>query len=149
MEDLSNRADGRTASARRNSASASNKEVGHQLYVALIQGDWAALRDLLTADATWTLPGDNAISGRVEGGDAVAHHFRKIAGYGVNFALQHVLVSRDNVALSLRNTARRHGLVLDEYLATVCRLRGGKIYEIETYLNDVDGMDAFFARVRD
>jgi hypothetical protein len=44
----------------------------------------------------------------------------------------------------LRNTARQGDRVLDEYLATVCRLKDGKIAAIETFLSDVDGMNAFF-----
>ncbi|MDN7451277.1 hypothetical protein QZM03_28475, partial [Burkholderia multivorans] len=44
------------------------------------------------------------------------------------------------------NTARRNDLVLDEHLATVCTLRDGKIAAIETYLSDLPGMNAFFAR---
>ncbi|WP_251076934.1 hypothetical protein [Streptomyces benahoarensis] len=74
---------------------------------------------------------------------------RLIASYGLDFALQHVLVShvpvsRENVALALRNTARREDAVLDEHLATLCTLRGGRIARIETYLSDVPGMNAFF-----
>ncbi|OIQ94522.1 hypothetical protein GALL_234790 [mine drainage metagenome] len=46
------------------------------------------------------------------------------------------------------NTAEREGATLDEKLATVCRLREGRIAEIETFLSDVPGMDRFFARPR-
>ncbi|WP_446447326.1 hypothetical protein [Streptomyces broussonetiae] len=56
----------------------------------------------------------------------------------------HVLVSRENKALSLHNTARRPDAILDEYLTTVCRLRDGRIADIETCLSDVPGMNAFF-----
>jgi ketosteroid isomerase-like protein len=118
--------------------------LGKQFHAALAAGDWAAIRSLLHPDATWTLPGDNAVSGTVAGADAVVRHAQKIAGYGLNFELLHVLVSRENVALSLHNTARRDDAVLDEYLSTVCRLRDGKIAGIETYLSDVPGMNAFF-----
>ena len=92
----------------------------------------------------WTLPGNNTISGTVSGADAVVERARKIAGYGLTFELLHILVSRNNVALSLHNTAQRGELVLDEYLATVCRIENGKIGSIETYLSDVDGMNSFF-----
>jgi ketosteroid isomerase-like protein len=118
--------------------------LGRAFLAALKAGDWAGLRALIADDAHWTLPGNNAISGRVEGGDAVAAHAHKIAGYGLDFALKHILVSRENFALSLHNTARRDGVALDEHLATVCRIRDGRIAEIETYLSDVNGMNAFF-----
>ncbi|GGL60785.1 hypothetical protein GCM10010129_00360 [Streptomyces fumigatiscleroticus] len=119
--------------------------LGKQFYTLLVSGDRNGLRGLLTDDATWTLPGDNAISGTVHGPDTIADHAQKIASYGVNFELLHILVSRENVALSLHNTARRGDVVLDEYLSTVCRLRDGRIAAIETYLSDVPGMNAFFA----
>ena len=35
-------------------------------------------------------------------------------------------------------------MTLDERLATVCRVRDGRIAFIETFLSDVNGMDAFF-----
>jgi uncharacterized protein len=111
---------------------------------ALTSADWAAIRSLLTEDCVWTLPGDNRISGRVEGPDAVVERARLIAGYGVDFKLLHVLESRDNMALSLHNTANRDGVVLDEHLTTACTLREGRIAVIETFLSDVAGMNAFF-----
>lgn len=121
-----------------------NLMVGRRFHAALSKGDWAAIRDLLTDDATWTLPGDNLVSGHVSGADAVVERARLIASYGVRFALQNVLVSKENVALSLHNTAARGDLILDEHLATVCTLRDGRISAIETYLSDVSGMNAFF-----
>ncbi|MGF6884243.1 ketosteroid isomerase-like protein [Nocardia sp. GAS34] len=118
--------------------------LGKQFHAALSTGDWTAIRALLHDDATWSLPGDNTVSGIAVGGDAVVERARTIAGYGLHFELLHILVSRENVALSLHNTARRGDAVLDEYLSTVCRLREGKIAAIETYLSDVPGMNAFF-----
>ncbi|MEU1016125.1 nuclear transport factor 2 family protein [Streptomyces sp. NPDC005900] len=118
--------------------------LGRSFHRALVSRDWAGIRALLHDDATWTLPGDNTVSGVAEGADAVVERARRIASYGLDFTLLHILVSRENVALSLHNTARREDAVLDEHLATVCRLRDGKIASIETYLSDVPGMNAFF-----
>ncbi|GAA2611725.1 nuclear transport factor 2 family protein [Streptomyces axinellae] len=118
--------------------------LGRTFHQALISGAWDGIRALLHDDATWTLPGDNTISGTAEGGDAVVERAQQIASYGLDFELLHLLVSSENMALSLHNTARRGDVVLDEYLATVCRLRDGKIASIETYLSDVPGMNAFF-----
>ncbi|MBF6062144.1 nuclear transport factor 2 family protein [Nocardia terpenica] len=118
--------------------------IGKRFHAALSTRDWDALRALLHDDATWTLPGDNTVSGVAVGADAVTERARTIAGYGLNFELLHILVSRENVALSLHNTARRDDAVLDEYLSSVCRLRDGRIAAIETFLSDVPGMNAFF-----
>ncbi|MEU3030153.1 nuclear transport factor 2 family protein [Streptomyces incarnatus] len=119
-------------------------DLGRRFHAALTSSDWPAIRSLLHDDATWTLPGENTISGTVVGADAMVERARKIASYGLSFELLHILVSRENMALSLHNTAQRPDAVLDEYLSTVCRLRDGRIAGIETYLSDVPGMNAFF-----
>jgi uncharacterized protein len=120
------------------------QQLGTRFHALLTVGDWDGIRALLTDDVTWTLPGDNTVSGTAEGADAVVERAKKIASYGLHFELLHILVSRENMALSLHNTARRGDVRLDEHLSTVCRLRDGKIASIETYLSDVAGMDAFF-----
>lgn len=112
---------------------------------ALVTKDWDGMRTLFHNDATWTLPGENAISGQATGVDAVIDRAKLIASYGLSFKLEHILLSRDNMALGLHNTAERDGIRLDEHLATVCRLRDGRIAEVETFLSDVPGMDRFFA----
>lgn len=118
--------------------------IAKRFHAALVSADWAGIRALLTDDATWRLPGDNKISGEARGGDAVVERAQLIAGYGLNFELEHILLSPDNMALGLHNTAQRGDVVLDEHLATVCTLSDGKISAIETYLSDVEGMNAFF-----
>ena len=122
------------------------KDMAESFYAALVSRDWDAMRKLLHDDATWTLPGDNTLSGMATGGDAVVERARLIVSYGLSFTLEHVLLSRDNMALALHNTADRDDVQLDERLATVCRLRAGRIAEIETFVSDVPGMDRFLAR---
>jgi hypothetical protein len=121
-------------------------ELATTFHRALTNRDWALLREIMAPDVTWTLPGDNTISGTVTGIDGVIARAELIAGFGLTFTLEHVLVSRDNVALGLHNTARRGELVLDEHLATVCLLHEGRIVAIETYLSNLDGMNTFFGR---
>lgn len=120
------------------------QDVAAKFLRALSTKDWSLLREILDPDVTWTLPGDNRISGTAVGVEGVIERVDLISGYGLTFAPLHVLASRDNVALNLHNTARRGDLVLDEYLATVCTIRDDRVVEIETYLSDVDGMNAFF-----
>lgn len=122
-----------------------SEALAKEFHGALVAGDWATMRTLFTEDATWTLPGNNHISGRAEGADAVIERAKLIAAYGLSFELEHILLSRDNMALGLHNTAERDGVRLDEHLATVCRLRGDEICEIETFLSDVPGMNRFFS----
>lgn len=123
------------------------EDIAKAFHGALVNRDWPAMRALFHDDASWTLPGDNAISGTATGADAVVERAKLIASYGLSFKLENILLSRDNMALALHNTAERDGVRLDEKLATVCRLRDGSIAEIETFLSDVPGMNRFF-RVR-
>lgn len=81
--------------------------IATEFHSALTAGDKDRLRAVLDPAVTWTLPGNNAVSGRVDGAEAVLDRAALIASYGVDFALEHVLVSADNVALGLHNTARR------------------------------------------
>ena len=122
------------------------EEIAKAFHATLVGQDWQAMRQLFHDDATWTLPGDNAISGTAVGADAVVERARLIASYGLSFELEHILLSRDNMALALHNTGERNGVDLDEHLATVCRLREGRIAEIETFLSDVPGMNRFCTR---
>jgi len=124
----------------------SPEEIARAFHSALLARDWPSMRALFEDDATWTLPGDNAVSGMAVGADAVIARVQLIASYGLAFELENILLSRSNMALAFHNTAERDGVVLDEKLATVCRLRNGRIAEIETFLSDVPGMNRFFAR---
>jgi hypothetical protein len=67
-----------------------------------------------------------------------------IVSYGLTLTLKHILEGQGGLALSLHNTAERQGKILDEHLATVCRLREDRIYSIDTYLSDVDMVNSFF-----
>ncbi|SFO48152.1 nuclear transport factor 2 family protein [Sphingomonas sp. OK281] len=123
---------------------AENDALGRRLHGALVAGDWSAIRAILAYDAQWTLPGDNRISGVVKGADAIVQRIQDIAAYGVRFDLTDILLSRTDMALAVHNTAERDGVMLDERLATICRVQGDKITSIETFLSDVDNMNAFF-----
>lgn len=119
-------------------------DMARRFHAALVKRDWTAIRALLHDDASWVLPGDNRISGPAQGGDAVVDRARLIASYGLKFELNHILSSPTDVALGLHNTATRDGVELDEHLATVLRVRDGRIAFIETFLSDVERMNAFF-----
>lgn len=120
------------------------QQAANAFHAALAAEDWGALRGVLTDDARWILPGGNAISGPAEGADAVVDRARLVATYGMRFDLRHVLLSRANMALSQHNTAESGGRRFDEHVATVCRLRGGRICEIETFVSDLAAFDQFF-----
>ncbi len=118
--------------------------LAQEFLAGLKSRDWDRLRSTMTEDIIWTMPGSSLISGEARGIEAVVARSQQIVGYGLDFALEHILVGQHNVALSLHNTATCGDLKLDENLATVCFLRDGKISAIHTFLSDIDGMNAFF-----
>lgn len=69
---------------------------------------------------------------------------RLVASYGMHFDLLYVLYSQTNMALSQHNTAEHGGRRFDQHVATVCRLRGAQICQIETFVSDLDGFNRFF-----
>ena len=120
------------------------RTIARQFLEALRSRDWGLLRCIMTDDIVWTLPGTSLISGEASGVDAVIGRGQRIVSYGLTFNLNHILIGQSGLALSLHNTAKKGTQSLDENLATVCILRDGKICAINTYLSDVEMVNAFF-----
>jgi hypothetical protein len=118
--------------------------IAQTFLTALRNRDWELMRSIMINDIIWSLPGTSLISGEAYGIDAVIKRAQLIVNYNLNFGLQNILFGQHGVALSLNNTARRGALILDEHLATVCSLSDGKISRIDTYLSDVNMVNAFF-----
>jgi len=121
-----------------------NETIAKTFLTSLRAKDWAAMRTCMRDDITWSLPGTGPISGLAVGVDATIEKAQKIASYWLTFTLLHLLEGEHGFALSLNNTAERDGLKLDEFLATVCVVREGRIASITTYLSDVAMLNAFF-----
>jgi ketosteroid isomerase-like protein len=119
-------------------------QVAQTFLTALRSRDWELMRSVMINDIIWSLPGTSLISGEAHGIEAVIRRSQLIVSYDLNFGLKNILLGQHGIALLLNNTARRGALVLDEHLATVCSLIGGKISRIDTYLSDVDMVNAFF-----
>lgn len=111
---------------------------------ALKEHDWDLLRSIITDSVTWELPGNNLLSGKTVGIEAVLSLAKQIVSFGVSLELEHILIGNNGFALAIHNRAERNGYVLDEHLATVCIIQEEKIAKINTYLSDIDGMDSFF-----
>jgi ketosteroid isomerase-like protein len=118
--------------------------IAQQFLTALRNRDWELMRSIMTHDIVWSLPGTSLISGEADGVDAVIKRCQLIVSYGLNFGFKHVLFGQHGMALSLHNTAERGDAILNEHLATVCSLRSGKVCGIDTYLSDVEMVNAFF-----
>jgi uncharacterized protein len=113
---------------------------------AMQKKDWDAMHSVLMPEATWDIPGNNVLSGNAVGVDGVITKAKLITSFSLNIQLNHILYGTDNVAISLHNQGNRDGKILNEYLVSVCILKGNKISSISSYMSDIPMMDAFFGK---
>ena len=111
---------------------------------ALRSRDEKGFHKIMTEDVAWTLPGSSVVSGIVHGVTGILQRAQSIVDRNVTLEIMHVVLGREGVALLLHNTGSWNGKVLDEYLTTVCTLRGGKIARLDTYISDIPMVDAYF-----
>ena len=102
------------------------------------------MRSVLDDNVTWTLPGSSILSGEAAGAEAVIQRAGQLRDFGVRVELNRLLIGLHGVTLSLHNTASRGELLLDQQVAIVCKLKGGKISGITTHLYNVERINAFF-----
>ena len=121
-----------------------NKKIAETMLIALKTQNWEMFRSIIDTNISWTLPGVSIISGEIKGADAIIQRAQQIVNHGVSMELKNILYGQYNFALSIHNQATKGNLILDEYLATVCTLQNEKIIKIETFVSDVDGVNAFF-----
>ena len=85
------------------------------------------------------------MSGEAHGVDAILKRTHILRSYGVSIAIEYVLFGFADVALALHNTGTTDGRILDEHLTSVLLLDGGKIQCVNTYISDVDMLNAFLS----
>jgi uncharacterized protein len=121
------------------------KQLATSFIEALRAGDANGFRAIMTDDVVWTLPGTSLVSGIAKGVEGILKRARYIVEYGANVEIQHIVLGYEGVALLLHNTGKQNARVLDEYLTTVCTLRSGKIARLDTYISDIEMVNAYFA----
>ncbi|WP_419701653.1 nuclear transport factor 2 family protein [Mucilaginibacter sp. NFX135] len=119
-------------------------QLANTFITSLKNNDWETMHSILAADASWTLPGTSLLSGPANGAGAIIKRAQGLKHFRVNFDLKHILIGLNGFTLSLHNTASRGDLILDEQVAIVFEVNGGKIVDMATYLSDVAGINAFF-----
>jgi len=119
------------------------KRLAEDTLAALRNRDWSTLRSLMAENITWSFPGHGLISGEAEGVEEVIRRAQIIESLAVNITLEHVLVGKHGIVLSLQIKANRGELILDERLAAVFTLLGRRITAINTYLCDPESANSF------
>jgi uncharacterized protein len=121
-----------------------------QFFAAYAARDLDALRQVLADEATWTFPGHHRLSGTHTGVEAIVAFFdaigavigaagptvkRLVTGVGDGHVIecQHV------------QTGRPDGTNLDQRLAVLWTITGGRIVAGQHLVADQDALDRFFA----
>jgi ketosteroid isomerase-like protein len=120
------------------------KEIAQKFITGLSNRDANLLKSIMTDDVVWSLPGKSLMSGEAHGVDAILKRSEILHQYEVKFELEHVVFGYQDVALHLHNTGKRGDKILDEHLTTVCSLRGNNIRRLDTFISDVEMLNAFF-----
>ena len=121
------------------------KKIAEAFIIALGAGSKSGLQAIMVDDIVWSLPGSSTMSGEACGVDAILKRSEILRGYGVKIEIEHVVYGFRDVALHLHNTGQKNGRILDEHLTTVCHLDGDKIRRLDTFISDVEMLNAFFA----
>jgi ketosteroid isomerase-like protein len=112
-------------------------------------GDPGPVRELLTDDVLWVIPGRNAIAGEYRGIDAVLDYFacrRALAGDTLQLHPGEVLVGDgDHVAALTDGTACLDGVAHRWSTLGLYRLRGEQIAECRLLAFDQEAFDAVWA----
>lgn len=120
------------------------KEIAQKFSAAMSARDINLLKAILTDDIIWSLPGKSLMSGETHGVEAILKRAEIMHRYGVKVGIEHVVYGFNDVAQLLHNTGKHRDRILDEHLTNVYGLRGNKICRIDTFISDVDMLDAFF-----
>ena len=120
------------------------KGLAEKFIQGLTHHDEPLLNTILTDDIVWSLPGGSPMSGEAHGVAAILKRAETLHRYGVKIEIEHIVYGFQDVALHLHNTGERGGRVLDEHLTTVCRLRGNKIYRLDTFISNIPMLNSYF-----
>jgi uncharacterized protein len=115
---------------------------------AMARQDFASGATIFAPDVLYVVPGNNPLSGRYDGPDAVMGYFGRLmevtAGtYDISDMLW--LVSNDRVTLSTRNHATIGGQTLDWDEAIVFEFVAGLKKRIDLFQANQDAVDTFFS----
>jgi ketosteroid isomerase-like protein len=120
------------------------KEIAETFIAGLGNQDANLLKSIMTDDVVWSLPGTSLMSGEAHGIDAIMKRSETLRRYGVKIEIERVVFGFKDVGLHLHNTGKRGDRILDEHLTTVCQLRDNKIHRLDTFISDVETLNAFF-----
>jgi uncharacterized protein len=126
----------------------SNITVARDIYDTIAKGDMDHLRDQLSDDVTFHVPGRGPLAGDYQGKDDVLRYLAQVTertGATISFEPQDFLAGQDHAAVLVRVRGERNGRMLDDRGVHVFRIADGKIAERWSYPQDLYKTDEFFA----
>ncbi|UBU18076.1 nuclear transport factor 2 family protein [Nonomuraea gerenzanensis] len=122
--------------------------VASGFYDALAKGDLDVLRDLLTDDVVFHVPGRGPMARDYRGKEEVLGYLSRLAeaaSGGLRLEPEDFLAGGDRVAAVLSIRGERDGRTLNDHGLQLFRLSGGRISERTSYPYDPYSVDEFFA----
>ncbi|MDB5064348.1 MAG: hypothetical protein JWM18_782 [Chloroflexi bacterium] len=122
-----------------------NVKIVQRMYECFAQGDMNSLKaDVFAPDLVWKLPGHHPLGGVKQGPDEVIAFFRQLLEAGIVVDLISVIGTDDYVVEVHRGHSDTGEVKLDTLNCTVYQIRAQRISEVQVYLSDQYGADAFF-----
>jgi len=125
-----------------------NADVVRNGYDAFGKGDLETLRELISADVVWKVPGKNLVSGEKKGIEATLAYFTQLFELSdgtVKAEPLDVAVGADHVIVTQVTTGERNGKSLRLDAVLVFSFRDGKISGCSEFENDQYRLDEFFS----
>ncbi len=125
-----------------------NAERARRGFEAFRAGDLGALLDLFAPDASWHVPGANAMTGSYRGRDEIVAFLRRTAeltGGTYRVELLWVVADDEHLVAVYRARGEREGRSLDIEQALLVTLAAGLWAEIRAQPLDQAAFDAFWA----
>jgi ketosteroid isomerase-like protein len=128
------------------SAPSDNTVVVRRAYAAFSNGDAAVLEELIADDCVWLVGGDNALSGRYTGREAVLGYFSELqAATDGTFSLVLLTCAEvlpETVLACVHVTASAHGKNLEEDVVQQLHLLDGQVVACRTFVENGYAWDA-------
>ena len=129
-------------------ARAANEAVVRRIFDAFARKQGFALRDLFSADAVWTVPGDGAMAGVYRGREEIFRFLARLpkeTGGTYESRLVDVLSSASRAAALYRASGERRGRRLDLDQVLLFRLEDGLVREVLALPSDPAAFEGFWA----
>lgn len=117
----------------------------HKFFEAYSNNNFEVIKNLLSPDIKWIIPGIHPLSGTKEGADEVIQYFEKIAKFGFK-AKPIVLGVNDDYVIDCHSnwSTSKNGDKVKFMSCLLWKIEEGKIATVHNFQQDQHLVDAFF-----